>query len=66
MLIFLTYILFSISAILNAFMDIIENENFHSSVFKNLNQKFWYKRESWKNKYKKITIRIPWKITLKK
>jgi hypothetical protein len=37
-----------IAAVLNAIMDRVENENFSSSVFKNLNQKFWYKRESWK------------------
>jgi hypothetical protein len=37
-----------IAAVLNALMDRVENENFSSSVFKNLNQKFWYKRESWK------------------
>lgn len=51
-MIFLTYILFLIAALLNAFMDIIENENFHKSIFKNLNQRFWYKRESWKYAYK--------------
>lgn len=44
----LSYILIALAAICNAFMDIVENENFHVSVFKNLNQKFWYKRESWK------------------
>jgi hypothetical protein len=38
-----------IAAVLNALMDRVENENFSSSVFKNLNQKFWYKRESWKH-----------------
>lgn len=45
----LSYILIALAAICNAFMDIVENENFHDSVFKNLNQKFWYKRESWKS-----------------
>lgn len=29
-------------------MDILENENFSSSIFRNFNPKFWYKRESWK------------------
>lgn len=48
-MIFLTYILIALSAVCNAFMDIVENENFHISVFKNLNQNFWYKRESWKH-----------------
>jgi hypothetical protein len=36
------------AAVLNALMDRVENENFSSSVFKNMNPKFWYKRESWK------------------
>lgn len=39
----------AIAAILNAFMDIMENENFSSSRLAKLNQKFWYKRESWKH-----------------
>jgi hypothetical protein len=37
------------AAILNALMDIMENENFFSSRLSKLNQKFWYKRESWKH-----------------
>lgn len=37
-----------LAAFLNAVMDLLENENFSSSVFRNLNPKFWYKRESWK------------------
>ena len=37
-----------IAAVLNAIMDIMENENFNTSILKNLNPKFWYKRESWK------------------
>ena len=39
-------------------MDRVENENFYTSVFKNLNEKFWYKRESWKHA-KKI---FGWKL----
>jgi hypothetical protein len=35
------------AAVLNAFMDTVENENFHKSRFKDLDQKFWYKRVSW-------------------
>ena len=46
-MIFLSYILIALAAICNAFMDIVENENFHASIFKNLNQKFWYKKGSW-------------------
>ena len=37
-----------IASIFNAIMDILENENYFSSKFKNNNQKWWYKRESWK------------------
>lgn len=37
-----------LAVVCNAIMDIVENENFFISIFKNLNQKFWYKRESWK------------------
>ncbi len=37
-----------ISAVLSSIADILENENFFTSRFKNLNPKFWYKRESWK------------------
>lgn len=51
-MIFLTYIFVLLAAFFNAFMDIVENENYHVSIFKNLNQKFWYKRESWKQSYK--------------
>ena len=32
-----------------AVMDRTENENYHKSVFKHLNEKWWYKRESWKH-----------------
>jgi hypothetical protein len=38
-----------IAAVLNALMDRVENENFSSSVFRGLNPKWWYKRESWKH-----------------
>lgn len=41
-------ILILLAAVCNAVMDILENENFSSSAFKNLNPMFWYKRESWK------------------
>jgi hypothetical protein len=43
----ITAIIIVLAAILNAFMDIVENENFSSSVFKDRNQKFWYKTVSW-------------------
>lgn len=38
----------ALAAFFNAVMDILENENFSSSVFRNRNPKWWYKRESWK------------------
>lgn len=44
----ITLILIILASICNAVMDILENENFSSSIFRNLNPKFWYKRESWK------------------
>lgn len=37
-----------LAAFFNAVMDAVENENYFESVFKNLPQQFWYKRESWK------------------
>lgn len=42
-------ITFTLAAILNAFMDTVEEENFSNSIFSKLNPKFWYKRESWKH-----------------
>jgi hypothetical protein len=44
----MTFILVAAAAMFNAAMDRLENENFSSSIFKNLDPKFWYKRESWK------------------
>lgn len=48
----ISIILLSIAAILNAFMDRIDDENIHQSIAKNWNWKFWYKRES--DKYAKM------------
>lgn len=45
----ITFILVAIAALLNAVMDSLEEGKFTNSVFKNFNQKFWYKRESWKH-----------------
>ena len=42
-------ILLFIAGAFLAAMDLLENEKFFISKFKNLNQKFWYKRESWKH-----------------
>lgn len=44
----LSSLLVILAAYFNALMDRLENETFFTSVFKNMNQKFWYKRESWK------------------
>ena len=44
-----TLALLAAAAIFNAIMDATENENFRESIFKNLDPKFWYKRESWKH-----------------
>lgn len=38
----------AIAAILNSFMDRIENENWNQSIFYGWNERFWYKRISWK------------------
>lgn len=53
-----TLLFISIAAILNAFMDVLENETFSSSIFKHWNQKFWYKRESWKYAKKIFNYKI--------
>lgn len=37
-----------LASLCNAVMDILENENFHGSVFGKLNPHFWYKRDSWR------------------
>ena len=44
------WVLFIIlAAIFNSVMDRLEEGRFTNSVFKKLNQKFWYKWESWKH-----------------
>lgn len=42
----------------NACMDAWENENYFESIFKEWDQKFWYKRESWKYARKIAGYRI--------
>lgn len=44
----LSLVFIFLAAICNSVMDLLENENFSSSIFRNKNPKFWYKRESWK------------------
>lgn len=51
-------LLIILAAFLNAVMDLLENENFHQSVFRHWNQKFWYKRESWKHAKKIFGYKI--------
>ena len=43
------YLFIALAALFNACMDAWENENYFESVFKHWNQRFWYKRESWKH-----------------
>lgn len=42
------YFIIAFMAFLKACLDAWENENYFESIFKHWNQKFWYKRESWK------------------
>jgi hypothetical protein len=42
------YIFIILMGFFNACMDAFENENYFESIFKNWDQRFWYKRESWK------------------
>lgn len=44
----ITIALIVLAAIFNSVMDCIENEHFYSSVFKDFNERFWYKRISWR------------------
>ena len=48
----ISLLLIAVAAILNAFMDTIENERYYRSRLRDLNEKFWYKRTSWKYCYK--------------
>lgn len=44
----ITLLFFFLAGILNAFMDTIEEGHFTNSIFKNWDQKFWFKYQSWK------------------
>lgn len=44
----MTLTLIIIAAFSNAFMDTVENENFYESIFRDFDERFWYKRTSWK------------------
>lgn len=52
------YLFIALAAIFNACMDSWENENFFESIFKHWDQKFWYKRESWKYAQKILGYRF--------
>jgi hypothetical protein len=52
------YLCIILAAALNAVMDILENENFHTSIFKGLPESFWYKRESWKTAPRILGYRV--------
>lgn len=45
----LSIALWCLAAIFNSIMDALEEGHFQTSIFRNLNQKFWYKSESWKH-----------------
>lgn len=47
----ITFILVTLAGIFNAVMDKIAF-NYSSSIFKNLNPRFWNLKESWKNQWK--------------
>lgn len=60
----MTLLYIFLAAGFNAVMDILENENFHASVFSKSDQKFWYKRESWKHAKKIFGYKIDgWHIS---
>jgi len=42
------YLFIFLHAFFSACADAFENENFFESIFKRFNQRFWYKRESWR------------------
>ena len=44
----MTIMFFLLAAFFNAIMDTLEEGHFDKSIFKDLNPKFWYKRESGK------------------
>lgn len=52
MIILIQTIAVILAAACNAAMDLIENENISRSIFFKYDQKFWYKRESWRHAYK--------------
>jgi hypothetical protein len=47
-----------LGAFFNSVMDALENENYFESIFKAWDQKFWYKRESWKHTKKILGYRF--------
>ena len=47
--ILISLIIIACAAFFNGVMDSVENENFFKSIFRKLDQSFWYKRESWES-----------------
>lgn len=41
------YLLVGFAALFSAIADSVENEHFFGTVFRKLNQRFWFKRVSW-------------------
>lgn len=58
MVTYVPYLLIFLAAFFNACMDAFENENFFESIFKNWNQKVWYKRESWKHAKRVFSFKL--------
>jgi len=54
----ISFILFFLGSFFNACMDVFENENYFESIFKKWDQKFWYKRESWRYAKKVFSYRL--------
>lgn len=44
----ISLLFFFLAGVSSAFMDTIDEGHFGNSIFRNLNQKFWYRPESWK------------------
>lgn len=52
------YLFIMLAAFFNACMDAWENENYFESIFRHWDQRFWYKRESWRYAKKFLGYRL--------
>lgn len=60
----ISLLLIMLAALFNSVMDAIENENIFESIFRDLDQRFWFKRESWKHSKKFFGYRFDaWHIS---